>query len=70
MVVTLDVSKLSGWLNTDADCRESKAGHALRGEVRDGVREVADDRGASSAHAGGLDGTDWEQGTGRSAPRT
>ena len=40
----------------------------MRGEVRDGVREVADDRGASSAHAGGLDGTDWEQGTGGAHP--
>eukprot|EP00964_Phaeocystis_antarctica_P046654 scaffold26979_cov53-Phaeocystis_antarctica.AAC.5 len=27
MVVTLDVSKLSGWLNADASCRESKGGH-------------------------------------------
>eukprot|EP00964_Phaeocystis_antarctica_P054732 scaffold32205_cov65-Phaeocystis_antarctica.AAC.6 len=27
MVVTLEVSKLSGWLNTDARCRESKGGH-------------------------------------------
>ena len=24
MSVTLDVSKLSGWLNADADCRGSK----------------------------------------------
>ena len=33
MVVTLEASKLSGWLNTDAYCRESKGGHAVRGEV-------------------------------------
>ena len=26
MFVTLDVSKLSGWLNAFADCRESKGG--------------------------------------------
>ena len=32
MVVTLEVSKLSGWLNADAYCRESKGGHAVRGE--------------------------------------
>ena len=32
MVVTLEVSKLSGWLNADAFCRESKEGHAVRGE--------------------------------------
>ena len=30
--VTLVVSKLSGWLNADADCRESKGGHTVRGE--------------------------------------
>ena len=29
MVVTLEVSKLSGWLNADADCRESKGGHTM-----------------------------------------
>ena len=33
MSVTLDVSKLSGWLNADADCRESKGGHTVRSEV-------------------------------------
>eukprot|EP00964_Phaeocystis_antarctica_P025189 scaffold14136_cov49-Phaeocystis_antarctica.AAC.1 len=32
MLVTLEVSKLSGWLNAVADCRESKGGHAVRGE--------------------------------------
>ena len=32
MVVTLEVSKLSGWLNADASCRESNRGHAVRGE--------------------------------------
>ena len=52
MVVTLDVSKLSGWLNADAYCRESKGGHTVqgevRGELRGGTREAAGDRGASS----------------------
>ena len=33
MVVTLDVSKLSVWLNAGAFCRESKEGYAVRGEV-------------------------------------
>eukprot|EP00964_Phaeocystis_antarctica_P045222 scaffold26021_cov41-Phaeocystis_antarctica.AAC.1 len=33
MSVTLEVSKLSGWLNADARCRESKGGHTMRGEV-------------------------------------
>eukprot|EP00964_Phaeocystis_antarctica_P089821 scaffold57376_cov60-Phaeocystis_antarctica.AAC.1 len=40
MVVTLDVSKLSGWLNSDAYCRvERRAYDAGRGvgRARDGV---------------------------------
>ena len=35
MLVTLEVSKLSGWLNADAPCpacREPKGGHTVRGE--------------------------------------
>ena len=32
MSVTLEVSKLSGWLNADAYCRESNGGHTERGE--------------------------------------
>ena len=32
MLVTLEVSKLSGWLNADAACRKSKGGHAVRCE--------------------------------------
>eukprot|EP00964_Phaeocystis_antarctica_P027053 scaffold15231_cov60-Phaeocystis_antarctica.AAC.1 len=48
MAVTLEVSKLSGWLNADAPCRESKDGQAVRGEVQStGRREALDDRGAS-----------------------
>ena len=47
MSVTLDVSKLSGRLNTDARCRESEGGHTVRGEVQStGRREAAGDRGA------------------------
>ena len=34
MLVTLVVSKLSGWLNADADCRESKGGHTVQEEVQ------------------------------------
>ena len=33
MLVTLEVSKVSGWLNADADCRESNGGHTVWGEV-------------------------------------
>ena len=48
MSVTLEVSKLSGWLNADAYCRESNGGHMVRCEVQStGRREVAGDRGAS-----------------------
>eukprot|EP00964_Phaeocystis_antarctica_P132151 scaffold96187_cov56-Phaeocystis_antarctica.AAC.3 len=49
MVVTLEVSKLSGWLNADAFCRESNRGHTMRGEVLAGRREAASDNGASRA---------------------
>ena len=47
MVVTLEVSKLSGWLNDPAPCRESKGGHTVCG-VRCGLGggRAADDRGA------------------------
>ena len=49
MVVTLEVSKLSGWLNAFASCRESEGGHAVWGEgQRPGRREAAGDRGARS----------------------
>ena len=34
MFVTLEVSKLSGWLNADARCRESKEGQTVWGEMR------------------------------------
>ena len=51
MVVTLEVSKLSGWLNTRAYCRESKGGHPLGGELREGRREAAGDCGARSVQA-------------------
>ena len=53
--MTLEVSKLSGWLNADAACRESNGGHAVRDEVRPGRREAAGDRGARTACRGGLD---------------
>ena len=39
MVVTLEVSKLSGWLNADAPCRESKGGHTVWDEVHAGGRK-------------------------------
>eukprot|EP00964_Phaeocystis_antarctica_P053419 scaffold31350_cov49-Phaeocystis_antarctica.AAC.3 len=45
MVVTLEVSKLSGWSNADARCRESKGGHTMR---RPGGARAAGDGGARS----------------------
>ena len=48
MFVTTEVSKLSGWLNADAPCREPKGGHAVRDDVRPGRREAAGNRGARS----------------------
>ena len=49
MVVTLEVPKLSGWLNADAPCRESNGGHTVWYEVQStGRPEVAGDRGARS----------------------
>ena len=51
MVMTLCVSRLSGWLNATACCRvEIKRGHTMQGEVRACRREVAGDRGAGSVH--------------------
>ena len=34
MVVTLDVSRLSGWLNVEASCHKSKGGNTNWGEMR------------------------------------
>ena len=58
MSVTLDVSKLSGWLNAHAYCRvERRGGYATRGEVRAGE---AEGRGAAAAHAARTAGPDCE----------
>ena len=49
MVVTLEVSKLSGWSNALAFCRESKEGHTCGvGYAGRQAREAAGDGGASS----------------------
>ena len=49
MFVTLEVLKLSGWLNALANCRESNKGHTVWGEVHNtGRREAAGDHGARS----------------------
>ena len=49
MVVTLEVSKLSDWLNADAYCRGPEGRHTVQEEVQSAGRpEVAGDRGARS----------------------
>ena len=48
MAVTLEVSKLSGWLNACASCRESKEGYGAGRGIRVGGRQVAGNRGARS----------------------
>ena len=62
MSVTLEVSRLSGWLNADACCRASKEGHAVRGAVygqgaAGGGRPRRTQRAGEGATAG------WGQGT-------
>eukprot|EP00964_Phaeocystis_antarctica_P033680 scaffold19097_cov44-Phaeocystis_antarctica.AAC.2 len=46
MVVTLDVSKLSGWLNADATCRVEKRAY----DAERGVGREAGGRGPAAAH--------------------
>ena len=67
MVVTLEVSKLSGWLNAHAPYRGIKGGHTVWEELRPGRREAADDRGAHAACAGEGLTADWGQGEERTA---
>eukprot|EP00964_Phaeocystis_antarctica_P005627 scaffold3067_cov67-Phaeocystis_antarctica.AAC.2 len=67
MRVTLEVSKLSGWLNADARCRVERracgAGRRASREAGGGGRP----RGTQRAGAGAA--ADSGQGTRRSAPR-
>ena len=56
MVVTLEVSKLSGWLNAGACCRVSQGGHTMRGEAwaeGGGVWAGGSARAACSARGAG-----------------
>ena len=71
MVVTLNVSKLSGWLNADASCRETE-GEGIRCRARcwSAGGKGAGDGGASTARCERPDYRLWGQGTGRSARRT
>eukprot|EP00964_Phaeocystis_antarctica_P096872 scaffold63096_cov53-Phaeocystis_antarctica.AAC.3 len=63
MSVTLEVSKLSGWLNADASCQKSKGGG-----VRCGARCGAGSReGLRQRAAGGARLKAWGPGRARSA---
>ena len=72
MFVTLDVSKLSGWLNVTAPCRveTSKGGHAMREEVRPGRREGIGGGDDASGMHGEAPIQGWGPGHARSARRT
>ena len=67
MFVTLDVSKPKGWLNADADCRESKGGHAVRGEV---YQSAGGRRRATAVQAVCRVGRDCRSGSGHGEERT
>ena len=69
ILVTLDVSKLSGWLNADAYCRESKGGYKVQGEVL-AIRREGGGRPRCKQRVGEGSTADRVQGTGRSARRT
>ena len=68
MLVTLEVSKLSGWLNADARCRESNGGHTMQGEGAGGREGGGRPRRKQRAGEGST--ADIGQGTRRSARRT
>ena len=52
MLVTLEVSKLSGWLKASASCRESKGGTSDKGTTRVARRDVAQRKGQISSARG------------------
>eukprot|EP00964_Phaeocystis_antarctica_P114349 scaffold78323_cov43-Phaeocystis_antarctica.AAC.2 len=59
--VTPNVSKLSGWLNFFAPCRESEEGHAMRGEA---YGSGGSRRRTTTAHAACKRGRDCRLGAG------
>ena len=68
MSVTLEVSKLNGWLNAlFADCRESEGGHTMRGE---GYGPGGGRRRATAVHAACRGGLDCRLGAGHGEERT
>ena len=67
MSATLEMSKLSGWLNADACCRESKGGHMVRGE---GAGLEAGGRRVTAVHAACRGGLGCRLGAGHGEERT
>ena len=65
--MTLEVSKLSGWLNDDACCRESREGHTVWGEV---CGLVGGRRRATTVQAACRGGRDGRYGAGHGEERT
>ena len=59
MSVTLDVSKLSGWLNADAPCRVEREA-SEEGDMRVGKRAWSSGGGASSVQGGTNCGGCWQ----------
>ena len=67
MDVTLEVSKLSGWLNDDALCQETKEGHTVCGARYAGRQAGGGGVRRCKQRAGQGSTADWGQGTERSA---
>ena len=68
MFVTLEVSKLSGWLNSRAVCQEPEGGIQCGARFGSGGRGGEQRRCKQRAGEGST--ANWGQGTGRSALRT
>ena len=69
MVVTLEVSRLSGWLNADGACRVPQEGRTVRGGMRGGRWQGVWWRRRMQRAGGSLTGR-HELGYARSAHRT
>eukprot|EP00964_Phaeocystis_antarctica_P058134 scaffold34462_cov56-Phaeocystis_antarctica.AAC.3 len=70
MVVTLEVLTLSGWLNADAPCGESKGGHAVRSEEYQSAGGRGGGHRTTAAHAACRGVLDCRLGAGHGEERT
>ena len=69
MLVTLDVSKLSGWLNAHTDCRVERGAYDAERGVGGEVGMAWGGGGASGMHGEGPT-QGWGPGHAQGAPRT